>query len=66
MKNAIVTGGSRGLGEGMVLKLAEMGYNVVVNFVSDRSKEKAESLIAKIEKDYGVSGLAVQADVADY
>lgn len=65
-KNAIITGGSRGLGEGMVLKLAEMGYNVVLNFVSDRSKEKADALVERIEKEYGVQGLAVQADVADY
>jgi len=65
-KNAIVTGGARGLGEGMVLKLAQMGYNVVVNFVSDKSKSKAVDLIAKIEKEYGVKGLAIQADVSDY
>lgn len=65
-KNAIITGGSRGLGEGMVLKLAEMGYNVVLNFVSDRSKPKAEALVDKIKKEYGVEGLAVQADVSEY
>lgn len=65
-KNAIVTGGARGLGEGMVTKLAEMGYNVVVNFVSDSSKSKATELIEKVEKEYGVKGLAIQADVSDY
>ena len=65
-KTAIITGGSRGLGEGMALKLAEMGYNVVVNFVSDRSKEKADALVEKMKKEDGVEGLAVQADVADY
>lgn len=65
-KTSIITGGSRGLGEGMALRLAKMGYNVVVNFVSDRSKERSEALIEKIKKEYGVDGLAVQADVADY
>ncbi len=65
-KTAIVTGGSRGLGEGMILKLAEMGYNVVANYVSDRSKVLAESLIKKIETKYGVQGMAFQADVSDY
>lgn len=65
-KNAIVTGGARGLGGSMVLKLAEMGYNVVVNFVSDRSKALSDDLIARVEKEYGVQGLAVQADVSDY
>ncbi|MCD7782952.1 MAG: SDR family NAD(P)-dependent oxidoreductase [Firmicutes bacterium] len=29
MKTAIITGGSRGIGEAMTLKLGEMGYNVV-------------------------------------
>lgn len=65
-KTAIVTGGSRGLGEGMALKLAEMKYNVVLNFVSDKSKEKANLIVEKIKKDYGVDGLAIQADVSDY
>lgn len=65
-KTAIVTGGSRGLGEGMALKLAEMKYNVVLNFVSDKSKEKADLIVEKIKKDYGVDGLAIQADVSDY
>ena len=66
VKTAIVTGGSRGLGEGMVLKLAQMGYNVVVNFVSENSKVKAEALANRIKNEYGVEGLAVQADVSEY
>ncbi len=65
-KTAIVTGGSRGLGEGMIKKLAEMGYNVVANYVSDRSKPLAEKLIQNIEQKYGIQGLAFQADVSDY
>ena len=64
-KYAIVTGGARGLGEGIALKLGSMGYSVVVNFVSDRSREKAETVVSKL-KDLGVDGLAVQADVSDY
>ena len=31
-KTAIITGGSRGIGEGMALKLGELGYNVVINY----------------------------------
>ena len=62
---AIVTGGSRGLGEGMALRLAKEGYDVVVNYVSDKSAAKADEVVREIEK-YGVKGLAVQADVSDY
>ncbi len=32
MKNAIVTGGSRGIGAAIVKMLAENGYNVVLNY----------------------------------
>ncbi len=63
---AIVTGGSRGLGKAMCLQLASEGYNVVVNYVSDGSKAKTDELVKKMETEYGVKGLGVQADVSDY
>ncbi len=66
MKNAIITGGSRGIGEAMTRKLGEMGYNVVVNYHSDRSKALAEALLSKLQEEYGVKGMAVQADVSKY
>ena len=50
----------------MVLKLAEMGYNVVLNYVSDRSEALASKLVERIKKEFGVDGLAVKADVADF
>lgn len=65
-KVAIVTGGARGLGEGIAMKMGELGYNVVVNYVSDRSEEKAETVLAHLKEKFGVEGLAVQADVSDY
>ncbi len=34
MKHALVTGGSRGIGRAICLKLSEMGYNVIINYVS--------------------------------
>ena len=37
-KTAIITGGSRGIGEALVLKLGELGFNVVINYRSDSSK----------------------------
>ena len=65
-KTAIITGGSRGLGEAMVLKLGELGFNVVINYRSDSSKSLSEELAKKIEKNYGVETLIVKADVSKY
>lgn len=63
---AIVTGGARGIGEGMCLQLASEGYKVVVNYVSEKSTPKAEAVVQKIKSDYKVEALAVRADVSDY
>lgn len=64
-KTAIVTGGSRGIGAAMVKKLGEMGFNVVLNYVSDSSKKLCDDLIEEL-KGMGVDGIAVQADVAKF
>lgn len=66
MKNAIITGASRGTGEAMALRLGQMGYNVVVNYRSNSSKELAEALIARLKEEHGVETIAVQADVSRY
>ena len=65
-KTAIITGGSRGIGEALVLKLGELGFNVVINYRSDSSKNLSEELAKKIEKNYGVQTLVVKADVSKY
>ncbi len=49
MKTAIITGGSRGTGEAMTIKLGEMGYNVVVNYRSDSSKALTEKVIENLK-----------------
>ena len=38
MKHALVTGGSRGIGRAVCVKLGSMGYNVLINFVSNEAK----------------------------
>ncbi|KUO75156.1 MAG: beta-ketoacyl-ACP reductase [Clostridia bacterium BRH_c25] len=61
-KNALVTGGSRGIGRSIALHLAAKGANVVVNYTSNR--EAALAVVEEI-KAMGVSGMAVKADVSN-
>lgn len=65
-KTAIITGGSRGIGEAMTLKLGEMGYNVVINYRSESSKKLSDDLADKLKAEYGVDALVVRADVSKY
>jgi 3-oxoacyl-[acyl-carrier protein] reductase len=60
-KNAIVTGGSIGIGTSIALNLGRAGANVALNY--RRHADEANAVAAEIEK-MGRRGLAVQADVA--
>lgn len=62
-KVAIVTGGSRGIGEGIVLKLAENGANIPFTYVS--SDEKAKALEEKVQT-LGVKAKAYKSNAADF
>lgn len=49
MKYALVTGGSRGIGRAICIKLSEMGYYVLINFKSNESEaNKTLDLIQKL------------------
>ncbi len=60
-KNAIVTGGSRGIGRAIAIALAKAGANVAVNYTSN--SKSAEEVVAEL-KEMGVSAIAVKADVS--
>ncbi|MBO9608590.1 MAG: glucose 1-dehydrogenase [Paenibacillaceae bacterium] len=60
---ALVTGGSRGIGEAIVIRLAEEGAHVAINFTSNGSREKAEHVKRKAEA-LGVKAVVAQADVS--
>jgi len=60
MKYALVTGGSRGIGRAICLKLSEMGYPVVINYASN--KEAALETKHLIEEKGGTAEL-LQFDV---
>ena len=59
---AIVTGGARGLGEAICLRLAHGGAHVVV---ADLNLEGAEETAAKVVAQTGQRAIAAQVDVTD-
>ena len=59
---ALVTGGGRGIGRAISLKLAAAGYDVAVNYHTNA--KAAEEVAAQIALQGG-GAVAVQADVAD-
>jgi NAD(P)-dependent dehydrogenase (short-subunit alcohol dehydrogenase family) len=63
-KIALVTGGNRGIGEAIVLRLAEEGADVAINFYSDPSREQAEEVRKKVE-GLGRRAIVINADVGN-
>jgi 3-oxoacyl-[acyl-carrier protein] reductase len=62
MKYALVTGGSRGIGRCAALKLAAMGYAVLVNYKTH--SEEAERTVEMI-KEAGGDGETIRFDVSN-
>ena len=60
-KVAIVTGSSRGIGKEIVMRLAQEGAKVVVNYRS--SPDEAKEVVNKIEQQGG-EAIVIQADVS--
>lgn len=61
-KTALITGGSRGIGESLVRKFVEQGAQVAFTYVSAGSAERAEKLAAEL----GPNARAYQSDAGDY
>ncbi|AOY53810.1 3-oxoacyl-[acyl-carrier-protein] reductase [Clostridium perfringens] len=62
-KVAIVTGGTRGIGRAIALKLADQGANIVINYRN--SDKEAEELKAILEEK-GVKVLTVKCDISNF
>jgi 3-oxoacyl-[acyl-carrier protein] reductase len=61
---ALITGGSRGIGEAIVLRLAEEGADVAINYASESSIGLAVSVKQQVE-NLGCRAMIVQADVGN-
>jgi 3-oxoacyl-[acyl-carrier protein] reductase len=61
-KNALVTGGSRGIGRAICLKLTEMGYHILINYSS--GVDEAQITLAMIQQ-HGGSGELMKFNVAN-
>lgn len=61
IKYALVTGGSRGIGKAICIELAEMGYNILINYQSN-VEEATKTL--ELVKSKGVDGELMKFDVS--
>ncbi|KAE8549444.1 hypothetical protein EYB25_007965 [Talaromyces marneffei] len=63
-KVAIITGSSRGIGEGLAVEFARRGAKVVVTYTSESSSAKADNILSRLaDYKYGRSAITVQADL---
>jgi len=60
-KVILVTGSSRGLGRSIATDIGSYGHKMIINYVSDGSKEAAEATVEEI-KASGGDAIAIQAD----
>ena len=61
-KIALITGGSRGLGQNAALKLAEKGIDIILTWHS--KEQEAQAVVTKIQA-LGARAVALQLDVGD-
>ncbi len=62
MKTAFITGTTSGFGRAFALRLAKLGYNLII---TGRRKERLEELAETIRKDFEVDVLPLNFDVRD-
>ena len=59
---ALVTGGSRGIGRAICLKLAEQGFNLLINYRSNL--ERAQQTLTEVQ-EFGVEAELIPFDIGD-
>lgn len=62
MNYALITGGSRGIGRAVCVKLAQLGYNILINYAGNQAA--AEETL-RLVREAGTDGELMKFDVAD-
>lgn len=62
-KVALITGGSRGIGKAIAIKLASLNYDILINY--NNSKIQAEELMQEIKEKYNVNVAIYKANIAE-
>ena len=62
-KVALITGGSRGIGRAIAVKLAQAGANVAINYLRQRT---AADETVKLVEEQGSKALAIRANVVEH
>lgn len=62
-KTAVITGGSRGIGKAITLKLAQEGFNVAIIYSGNEASAQ-ETL--KLAQEFGVNASIYKCDVSDF
>lgn len=66
-KTALVTGSARenGIGAAIATALARNGASVIIHYVSENSKPRAEKVAANLAQDFGTKTTVVQGAVQE-
>lgn len=63
-KTAVITGGSRGIGEAAAYKLAQMGADIAIIYAGNEAA--AKKVCNNCKQSYGVEAKSYRCDVSDY
>lgn len=61
-KVALITGSRRGIGEAVAYRLAQSGFNIIINDKEDI--DSINKVVKKVKKDYNVDAMGILADVS--